>query len=165
MRGQIWFVTALGLALGAGLAFPAQAEDPEVKDMAKREATEHFDFQPTPDVKTFGQLIGHITWDMYVYCSSAAGLKTRVPEKIEGRVSEKTELLKLLEGAHRVCDEAYASMDDVKGKERLNPGWREGARLSFFVQEIMHSSLHYGNMVTYMRLKGIVPASTVRRER
>ena len=59
---------------------------------------------------------------------------------------------------------ALASLNDVNGLDKVTI-WRgpEGTRLGFLVGEIEHTGLHYGNMVTYMRLKGVVPASTVRR--
>ena len=147
---------------------------------AERMPAEYFDFQPHPELRTFGQLVGHIATNMFWFCSTASGAKKPNPSIIEEKISapfpqwalspegekiaivNRVDLLKALTAAHEFCDEAYATMDDVRGMENLKAG-RERTRLSLFIQEIQHSSLHYGNMVTYMRLKEVVPASTVRR--
>ena len=139
---------------------------------AEKMPAEDFDFRPHSEVRTFGQLVGHIATSLFGFCSTASGVKKPDPSIIEEQISapfpqwavsaegekiaivDKVDLLKALTAAHEFCDDAYVTMDDVRGMENLK-AWREGTRLSFFIQEIRHSSLHYGNMVTYMRLKGV----------
>ena len=135
----------------------------DVVQSAERMTAEHFDFQPTPEVRTFGQLVGHIATSLYSYCAAAGAESNPHPAVVEQTVSGKTDLVEALKAAYDYCEEALASLNDVNGLDTVTE-WREGTRLSFLVEAIGHTSLHYGNMVTYMRLKGLVPASTDRRD-
>ena len=123
---------------------------------------EYFDFQPTPEVRTFGQIVGHVATTLYDYCSAAGAEVDPHTTLVEETVFGKADLVDALKAAYDYCEEAFASLNDVNGLDKVKV-WREGTRLSFLVGEIGHTSLHYGNMVTYMRLKETVPASTVRR--
>ena len=128
---------------------------------------EHFDFQPTLDVRTFGQIVGHVATTLYDYCAPAGVESNPNSGLIEQRVFGKEDLVNELKTAYDYCEEALASLDDVNGLDIVgvigDSSRRPRPRLSFLAGEIQHTSLHYGNMVTYMRLNGVVPASTVRR--
>ena len=130
---------------------------------AERMTAEDFDFQPTREVRTFGQLVGHIATSLYAYCAAAGAETNPHPAPVEATVSGKTDLVEALKAAYDYCEEALESLNDLNGLDTVTE-WREGTRLSFLVEAIEHTSLHYGNMVTYMRLKGLVPASTDRRD-
>ena len=135
----------------------------DVVRSAERMPAEHFDFQPTPDVRTFGQLVGHVAANLYVMCAAAGAQNNPQPALVEQTVSGKTDLVDALKAAYDYCEEALASLNDVNGLNKVTAS-REGTRLLFLVAAIEHTSLHYGNMVTYMRLKGLVPASSDRRD-
>lgn len=135
----------------------------DVIQSAERMTAEYFDFQPTPEARTFGQLVGHIATNLYAYCAAAAAESNPHPAVVERTVSGKTDLVEALKEAYDYCEEALASLNDANGRDMVT-AWREASRLSFLVEAIGHTSLHHGNMVTYMRLKGLVPASTDRRD-
>ena len=135
----------------------------DVVRSAERMPAEHFDFQPTPDVRTFGQLVGHVATNLHVMCAAAGAENNPHPALVEQTVSGKADLVDALKAAYDYCEEALASLNDVNGLNKVTAP-REGTRLSFLVAAIQHTSLHYGNMVTYMRLKGLVPASSDRRD-
>ncbi len=136
----------------------------DVVRSAERMPAEHFDFQPTPDVRTFGQLVGHVATNLYVMCAAAGAENNPDPALVEQTVSGKADLVDALKAAYGYCEQALASLNDVNGLNTVTAASREGTRLSFLVAAIEHTSLHYGNMVTYMRLKGLVPASSDRRD-
>ena len=69
-------------------------------------------------------------------------------------MSGKADLVDALKAAYDYCEEALASLNDVNGLNKVAAS-REGTRLSFLVAAIEHTSLHYGNMVTYMRLNSL----------
>ena len=71
-------------------------------------------------------------------------------------MSGKTDLVTALKAAYDYCEEALASLNDANGLDTAT-GWREGTRLSFLVEAIGHTSLHYGNMVTYRGSTGSSP--------
>jgi uncharacterized damage-inducible protein DinB len=58
------------------------------------------------------------------------------------------------------CDKVIASMDDKKGVETVKFIDPATPKLSVLFFNIAHCNEHYGNLVTYMRLKGIVPPSS-----
>ncbi len=156
------------------LATPTQSQlTLEIKDLhdiikedfvqsAEKMPAQHFDFQPTPEVRTFGQIVGHVATTLYDYCSAAGAVDNPHSTLVEETVFGKADLVDALKAAYDYCEETLASLNDVNGLDKVSV-WREGTRLSFLIRVIAHTTLHYGNMVTYMRLKGVVPASTVRR--
>ena len=135
----------------------------DVVQSAERMPAEHFDFQPTPDVRTFGQLVGHVATNLYVMCAAAGAENNPNPALVEQRVSGKADLVDVLKAAYDYCEEALASLNDVNGLNTVSAS-REGTRLSFLLAAIEHTSLHYGNMVTYMRLQGLAPTSSDRQD-
>ena len=135
----------------------------DVVRSAESMPAEHFDFQPTPDVRTFGELVGHVATNLYVMCAAAGAENNPQPGLVAETVSGKADLMDALKAAYDYCEEALASLNDVNGLNEVTAS-REGTRLSFLVSAIEHTSLHYGNMVTYMQLKGLVPASSDRRD-
>ena len=135
----------------------------DVVRSAERMPAEYFDFQPMPDVRAFGQLVSHVATNLYVMCAAAGAENNPHPALVEQTVSGKADLVDTLKAAYDYCDEALASLNDVNGLNKVTAS-REGTRLSFLVAAIEHTSLHYGNMVTYMRLKGLVPTSSDRQD-
>ena len=152
-----------GLTLTAELKASHETLREDVLRSAERMTDEHFDFQPTPDVRSFGQLVGHIATSLYAFCAAAGAERNPHPEVVEHTVSGKADLVNALKAAYGYCEEALASLNDVNGMDTVTEP-REGTRLSFLIEAIGHTNLHYGNMVTYMRFKGLVPASTDRRD-
>ena len=107
----------------------------------------NFAFKPTPEVRSFGQIIGHLANDHYNLCSQVKGEAN--PQKavdFETKTS-KADLIKALDESMTYCDGAAAS---AKG-EKAFATWLLNAT---------HDSEHYGNLVTYLRMKGIVPPSS-----
>ena len=129
---------------------------------------EHYSFRPTPEVRTFAQLIGHLADSNYRLCSVLAGQDPPRDAGIERTAKSKSELVKALGESFVYCDAQYAAMTDVAGAPivKFDAGG-EGARvpiqmprLTVLAFHTAHAFEHYGNVVTYMRLKGIVPPSS-----
>ena len=118
-------------------------------------------FKPTPAVRSFGELLGHVVDANYGICSAAAG------EKVAGVNAEKTmtkkaDLQKALTDAFAYCDKVFAGMTDAKGAEPVSFFGGQQPRLAVLAFNTSHDFEHYGNIVTYMRLKGLVPPSSQR---
>ena len=118
-------------------------------------------FKPTPDVRSFAQLIGHIADSQFGICAAAAGEKP-AQSGIEKSISAKAPLSKALNDSIAYCDKVIAGMDDKKGMEVMKFFTGPSTRLGVLSFNTAHSYEHYGNLVTYMRLKGIVPPSSER---
>ena len=116
-------------------------------------------FRPTPEVRTLGEIIGHVADANLSICGVAGGEKA-VPLNAEKTLKTKAELAKALADSFAFCDKIIAGMDDKKGGEVIKfmtgPTTR-GMVLGF---NNTHDYEHYGNLVTYMRINKIVPPSS-----
>jgi len=122
----------------------------------------NYAFKPTPEVRSFGQLIGHIADAQYLFCSAAAGEKNPAPG-IEKSKTSKADLVQAVQDAFAYCDKVYDGLTDAHATEMVKFFGREQARLSVLSFNTAHDDEHYGNIVTYMRLKGLVPPSSEAR--
>ncbi len=130
---------------------------------AEKVPEETYSFKPTPDVRTFGQLVGHLADSQYYFCSLGAG-ETPPAGGVEKSKTAKAELVAALKDAVAFCSKAYAGMTDAKGGETVKLMNLDFTRMTVLSANIAHDYEHYGNMATYMRIKGIVPPSSEKRE-
>ena len=119
----------------------------------------NYSFKPTPDVRSFGQLVGHLADSQYFFCSSVAG-ETKPPSGIEKTKTSKAELVAALKEAVAYCSKTYAAMTDAKGSQLVKMMNFDMAKLTVLAGNFAHNYEHYGNMATYMRIRGIVPPSS-----
>ena len=133
-----------------------------VKDITVRAAEkmpeENYGFQPTPEVKTFAQLVGHLADAQYMMAGMLLGEK---PPAIEAEKTKKTkaELVAVLKDSVAYMDKAFALGDAEVGKPVKFFGM-DATKFTIVGIAIGQGFEHYGNMVTYMRIKGLVPPSS-----
>ena len=118
-----------------------------------------------PEVRTFGQLIGHLADYNYLWCSQAKGDKNPVAGQELEKLPNKAALVKAVNDALAYCDGVYDALTDQSGQELLtitqeNGRRTQSLRMSLLVLNYGHNNEHYGNVVTYMRIKDIVPPSS-----
>jgi len=119
-----------------------------------------FAFKPTPEVRTFGQLIGHLANEHYIFCSEMKGEKNPQEAVDFEKKTTKAEFVKDINDSIAYCDAAYGAMkDDAKLLAPIAPNRRD-TPFSSALLNVTHDSEHYGNLVTYLRIKGIVPPSS-----
>ncbi len=126
---------------------------------AEKVGEDLYAFKPTPDVRSLGQLLGHIADANYGLCGAASGMKPTA-SGIEKSATTKAALQKAVADSFAFCEQALATMDDKKGAEMAKTFLGMQPRLMVFAFNNSHLNEHYGNLVTYMRLKGIVPPSS-----
>jgi uncharacterized damage-inducible protein DinB len=110
-------------------------------------------------VRSYGQIVGHVADAQYLFCSIALGEKNP-GLKIEQTKTSKADLVAALKDAFAYCDKAYNGMTDVSASEMVKLFGMDVPRLGVLMGNFGHSMEHYGNLVTYMRLKNIVPPSS-----
>lgn len=125
---------------------------------AEKMPEEHFSFQPTAEVRTFGQILGHIANASYMFCATALGEQPGQRPDAED-LTTKAELVSALNQAFAYCDRAYA-ITEAQAMEPATMFGREHTKLFVLEFNMGHDFEHYGNLVTYMRIKGIVPPSS-----
>ena len=126
---------------------------------AQKMPEENYSFKPTPDVRNFGQLVGHVADASYMFCSQALGEPNPMKD-IEKTKTSKADLVAAVKDAVAYCNKAFDSMTDAKGSQMVKLFNLDIAKLTLFSLNTAHTDEHYGNMVTYLRLKGIVPPTS-----
>jgi uncharacterized damage-inducible protein DinB len=127
---------------------------------AEQVPEEEYAFKPTPEVRSFGAILGHIANANYMICSAAAGEKSPSPADIEKTKTRKAELVQALQESFAYCDKVHASMNDARAMEMVTFFRQTQPRIAVLSFNTAHDYEHYGNLVTYMRLKGRVPPSS-----
>ena len=118
-----------------------------------------FAFRPTDSVRTMGQIFAHVADGQYEFCGAAAG--NHDEKNIEQTAKTKGDIVAALKAAFAYCDAIYAGMTDTKAAEMIPAfGGIKITRLSMLDFNVSHTMEHYGNLVTYMRIQGIVPPSS-----
>jgi len=126
---------------------------------AEKMPEENYGFKPTEAVRSYGQIIGHLSDAQYMFCSIELGEKN--PDlKIEQTKTSKADLIAALKGAFTYCDKAYEGMTDAAAPQMVKLFGNDTPKLSVLSVNNMHSLEHYGNLITYMRLKNIVPPTS-----
>lgn len=139
-----------------------------IAEAADAMTADDYAFKPTPQVRSFSELIGHVIFANYLMCSQATGQKSPAAANF-ATVNDRAVLLKGLNDALAYCDAAYDSITDANFSQPVKvagPGDRltdatRGSVLSF---NVTHNNEHYGNIVLYMRLRNRVPPSTARAQ-
>ena len=122
-----------------------------------------FSFKPVDTVRTYGQIIAHVAGANYIFCAAARGEKAPYAEDhFEKSATTKAAILKALADSVAYCDAAYTGLDDRKAAEMVAAPFGSGksARASALMGNTGHLQEHYGNLVTYLRINGIVPPSS-----
>lgn len=134
---------------------------------AEKMPEENYGMRPgtQQEVRTFGQQLGHIADYNFLWCSQAKGEKNPNAGNNLEKLSTKAEFLKALNDAFSYCDGVYSSLTDASGMEIVDITQESGRqthnpRFALLTLNVVHSNEVYGSMVTYMRIKDIVPSSS-----
>ena len=104
-----------------------------------------YNYKPVDTVRTFGQFIGHITDSYNYFCAQAVGNNVKWSDAAAEGPTDKNTLLPKLKEAVAKCNAAYGA---------------NNAKMQPLFTNIGHTSLHYGNLITYMRMMGLTPPSS-----
>ena len=121
-------------------------------------------YRPSVNVKSAGQILAHLANSQFGVCSIASGEKNPAKGNYEEIATTRDEIKAALTESFDYCQKVYAAMTDEKGME-IKPFFGEDRRQDMTVHAILsfnstHNYEHYGNLVTYMRINGLVPPSS-----
>jgi uncharacterized damage-inducible protein DinB len=164
-------VLMFGGALACSNALSAQTPNPlttEAKQayttiknnlvkMAEKMPEENYAFKPTPDIRSFGQLVGHVADSQLRTCSTVKG-ETKAGQA--GSKTAKADLVAALKESIAECDAAYDSITDATAAEMIKTARGQRTKLGALVGNTTHDNEEYGYMSVYLRLKGVVPPSS-----
>jgi uncharacterized damage-inducible protein DinB len=126
---------------------------------AEKMPEENYNFKPTDAVRSFGQVVGHVADSQYAFCSVVLGEKNPAP-KVEKTKTSKADLVAALRDAFAYCDKGYDGMTDAAAAEMVKLMGRDTPKLGALTTNNLHTVEHYGNLVTYLRMKNIVPPTS-----
>jgi uncharacterized damage-inducible protein DinB len=172
------FVLAL-LLVGTTSTIHAQTVDPTVSALknfydynkrnivasAEKMPAEHFGFRPVSEIRSFAEVLGHVSNMNYLTCSLIKAEANPNKENLEKTATSKDTAMNAIKASFDYCDGAFKDLSEATMKETYKSGNRDVAKASAVVLNVVHDMEHYGNIVTYLRLKGIVPSSSERAPR
>jgi uncharacterized damage-inducible protein DinB len=149
--------------LSAALREQYNAVKLNVTEAAAKMPEADYGFRPVETVRTFGALVAHIADANLSYCALAKG---DPPPGVTGweKLPTKAQLGAALAKAVAYCDEVYGAMTDEKALALVKAGRTDMPAAALLFRNVSHTNEHYGNLVTYMRIKGLVPPSTERAQ-
>ena len=127
---------------------------------AEKMSEEQYAYKPTAGVRSYGQIVGHLADQNYRFCSLALGVPNPNTSKIEQTKTKRADLIAALKESLAYCDKAYAGLTDANALQPVKLGPIDHPRINLFTINLAHSSLHYGNLITYMRMNNITPPSS-----
>lgn len=134
---------------------------------AEKMPEEDYGLRPGPqmEVRTFGQQVGHVANYNYLWCSQSKGEKNPNAGNDLTKLSTKAEFIKAVSDAFAYCDSAYAAVTDASGSEMIDITQENGRttrnlRMALLILNYGHNNEIYGSMVSYLRMKSIVPPAS-----
>ena len=122
-----------------------------------------YSFKATPEERTYDAMVGHVADVQMALCGNAQGEhKMGDAEKTK---TSKADLVAALKASFDYCDSAYDGMTDADAAKMVPLfGPRKATKLAVLNFNLTHDQEMYGQMAVYLRLKGLVPPSSQRRQ-
>lgn len=122
-----------------------------------------YSFRPVETVRTIGELIGHVAGAQNMICAAALGEAQPSEDAVEKAATTKAALVAALKASNEYCARAYA-MTDAASAGMTKLFGQDQSKAYVLTLNAAHTGEHYGNVVTYMRIKGMVPPSSQPRQ-
>ncbi len=127
---------------------------------AKAMPADKYDF--APNAATFAQQVAHVAQANYYFYMTASGMKPDVDVKAIGSLKSKDEIVVALQGSFAFGHKALATITAANAFESIKgaDGLHTRATVADFA--VAHGFDHYGQMVEYLRMNGIVPPGSAK---
>lgn len=138
-----------------------------IQESADQMPETEYGLRPTSQVRTFGQILAHIAGANYVLCAAAKGeRRPHTEDEFEKTATTKAAIVTALNESLAYCDAAYDTLTDAAAVQLVTLPFDggQGIRVLPLMENTMHLNEHYGNLVTYFRIGGMVPPSTRRQQ-
>jgi uncharacterized damage-inducible protein DinB len=135
----------------------------DIVESADQMPEANYSFKPVDSVRTFGQILAHVADSNYFYCARSKGEAPPVPDgTLEKTATTKAAIVKALGESVAYCDKLYAALTPETVTGMVQAGQNQIPRVQPLFNNLSHNVEHYGNLVTYFRMKKLVPPSTKR---
>ena len=166
-------ITTLGLAAGLLIGGALKAQENSfsadarqtygiIKDSLLKAAdkmpAENYSFRTVAEVRTFGEMIAHVADAQIRMCGVVKG---ESPAATARSKTTKADLVAALQASFDYCDPVYASMTDAVGAAKVKWVKWDMSKLGLLNWNISHDNEMFGIIGAFIRLKGLVPPSSV----
>ena len=128
---------------------------------AEKMPADDYGFRPTPEVRTFGEILAHVADGNRLICGMAVDDRPTEMGHYEKTAKTKEQIIAALNETAAYCKEANAQLAGARGAEMVDFfGGMKQPRIGVLYFNGAHAFEHYGNVVTYMRIRGLVPPSS-----
>ncbi len=119
-----------------------------------------YTYRPTPDIRTFGRVVNHITEAQLHSCGALNHTAPDALPKVPSETADKAAIVSALHASFAECDRAYGALTDSNLLQAITLGPNTRARVSFAWGNVSHDNEQYATLALYLRLKGIAPPSS-----
>jgi uncharacterized damage-inducible protein DinB len=124
-----------------------------------------YDFRPTPEVRSFREQFTHLIDENFRFMAQAAGETPPMEKSAIERLRGRDEILQALKASYDYGAKVWSGMTEQKALEMIpGRGGQPQLRWAPILVQIVDNMNHYGNLVVYVRLNGMVPARTAERQ-
>jgi hypothetical protein len=124
---------------------------------------EHYGFRLTPEQRPFGEWIGHTAMGNMSYCATIKGEASPDTGHVH-QLTAKADLVEAIQKSFEYCDEALKGMTDQRALGEITVGGKNVYPVQGMIGVVASGNEHYGNLVGYLRSKGITPPSSARKK-
>lgn len=169
----VFLSMSVGLAAQESTLAPAPGPSQEVLriwnyvggkliEMAEDFPEDKYDYRPTPEVRTFAEMLLHIAGSSYLFIDTARGQQMGEEDLSREKYSTKADVVSVLK---KSVEEGAALIQQAGDEGMTKPikspfGNQMMSQYGFWVAQTEHAGEHYGNLVVYYRLNGIVPPAS-----
>jgi uncharacterized damage-inducible protein DinB len=149
-------------SLAKEIAASFQRASTEILDVAEAMPAEKYGYKPTPEISSFGEQLVHVAGITQRFIDAAKGTKT---EAAHHGAMAKPEVIDLLKKTFQSAQDTIAPLTDAQLLEpvKFPFGDRTVTRATFWQGPLFQIRNHYGQLVVYLRMNGIVPPTSARR--
>lgn len=155
----------------ANLVFMVQTIRHEIEPAVAAMPATKFGFAPTQgeftNVRSFARQAKHLSATNYILASAALGMDPPADAGDEmgpDSVVTKDQILAYMKGSFDLLERAARAFGDNRIPVRSSPispfQGRSVTRLGLIVESAVHAFDHYGQIVEYLRMNGIVPPAS-----
>lgn len=119
---------------------------------------EDYAVKPTPEIRSFGRVVNHITEAQLHSCGAANSTKELA--KVPSETADKATIVEALRASYAECDKAYAALTDANLGDMFSVGPNKRSRIGLMWGNVSHDNEQYATLALYMRLKGLTPPSS-----
>jgi hypothetical protein len=161
----VWMISGAALGQSNQFASELQGSYARVKANILKAADKmppaDYNFKPTPDIRTFGRVVNHVTEAQLHICGAADNVDSSALPKVPTETADKAAIVEALKASFAECDKAYAGLTDANMADMLQAGPAgKRTRLSMLWGNVAHDNEQYPTLSLYLRLKGLVPPSS-----